>query len=184
MKRFVPVLLAVAIGCSSEPSAPLGTISSEQAQQLVIERDEARDALAARERQLQAEIDQLRGEIAELRGSAGSQETGEAETPTVAAQPKPETIIAVDLANVSAKPLRSTDNYTYFSWQATVRNNLDRPISVLAVVSLQDSEGYEIDRASELVLLQPAEERTLTGVEMVSNEVASRVAKVGGKIES
>lgn len=78
MKRFVPVLLAVAIGCSSEPSAPLGTISSEQAQQLVIERDEARDAAAAAEQRFQAELRELKGEIADLRGQLGmAQETAE-----------------------------------------------------------------------------------------------------------
>ncbi len=78
MRALTAVALVLACGCSSEPSVPLGTISSEQAQQLVIERDEARDALAARERQLQAQIDGLAAEVADLRGQLGmAQETAE-----------------------------------------------------------------------------------------------------------
>lgn len=72
------VLALVALGCSSEPSAPLGTISSEQAQQLVLERDAVRDAAAAREREMQTQIDGLAAEVADLRGQLGlAQETAE-----------------------------------------------------------------------------------------------------------
>lgn len=72
------VVILLALGCSSEPTAPLGTISSEQAQQLVLERDAARDAAAARERALQAQIDGLAAEVADLRGQLGmAQETAE-----------------------------------------------------------------------------------------------------------
>lgn len=66
------------VACASEPPAPLGTISSEQAQQLVIERDEARDAAAATEGRYRAEIEDLKGEIADLRSQLGmAQETAE-----------------------------------------------------------------------------------------------------------
>ena len=78
MRALALALCALALGCSSEPSAPLGTLSPEQAQQLVIERDEARDAAAASERRFQAEIDGLRAEVADLRGQLGmAQETAE-----------------------------------------------------------------------------------------------------------
>mgnify|MGYP007100080877 CR=1 FL=1 len=78
MRALTAVALVLVCGCSSEPSVPLGTISSEQAQQLVIERDEARDAAAAREREMQAQIDGLAAEVADLRGQLGmAQETAE-----------------------------------------------------------------------------------------------------------
>ena len=74
----VAAALAGAIGCVSEPSVPLGTLSPEQAQQLVIQRDDARDALAARDRQLQREIEALKNEISDLHSQLGlAQETAE-----------------------------------------------------------------------------------------------------------
>lgn len=78
MKGAAVVSLAVALGCSSEPTVPLGTISSEQAQQLILERDEARDAAAATAQRFEAEIAALRSEVAELRSQLGmAEETAE-----------------------------------------------------------------------------------------------------------
>lgn len=78
MRALTLGVLALALGCSSEPTAPLGTISSEQAQQLVLERDAVRDAAAAREREMQTQIDGLAAEVADLRGQLGlAQETAE-----------------------------------------------------------------------------------------------------------
>ncbi|MEO7972703.1 MAG: hypothetical protein ABIU84_03880, partial [Thermoanaerobaculia bacterium] len=81
MKRaaFAAALLAVAaLACSGEPAPPSGAISSEAAQALILERDEARDAAAVRERALQGEIEQLRNDNNDLRSQLGlAQETAE-----------------------------------------------------------------------------------------------------------
>lgn len=71
-------LTLAAAGCSREPAVPLGTLSPDQAVALINERDEARDRVAAVERQYQREIDELRAEVADLRGQLGmAQETAE-----------------------------------------------------------------------------------------------------------
>jgi len=73
---FVPRALtaaacALALACAGEPAPPSGAISTEAAQQLVLARDEARDALAARERELQRELAKLTTENADLRSQLG-----------------------------------------------------------------------------------------------------------------
>lgn len=79
MRRLLMGLLVLTCACSSEPSVPLGTISSEQAQQIILERDEARDAGAARERELLRVIAERDAEIADLRSQLGlAEESAEA----------------------------------------------------------------------------------------------------------
>ena len=177
--------LTAALGsCSKEPAVPLGTLSPEQAVALINERDEARDALAKREREMQAEIDSLRAELQSMgHGGGGDSFDSTERSADVSPVPETSTETAVDLVGVSAKPIRTSGSYTYFSWQARVRNNLDRPISVSVYVSFQDSDGFELDDSLERVSLQPSEERAITGVEMIENESARRVSKVGGRIE-
>lgn len=74
MKRLAIVLLAGCCACASEPAAPSGSISSEAAQQLILERDEARDALAASERRSAAQIEEMRRENSDLRAQLGMAE--------------------------------------------------------------------------------------------------------------
>lgn len=72
MQRAGVLLLGLLVGaCGGEPPPPSGAISSEQAQKLILERDEARDVAAAREHELQREIEGLRAEIADLRAQLG-----------------------------------------------------------------------------------------------------------------
>lgn len=78
MRRLAALATCAALACSSEPTVPLGTISSEQAQQLIIERDEARDEVAAVAQRYEAEIAGLRDDVANLRQQLGmAEETAE-----------------------------------------------------------------------------------------------------------
>jgi hypothetical protein len=70
-RALLTAIFVGALACTGAPEMPPGAISSEAAQQLILERDEARDAIAARERELSGEIERLRSENADLRSQLG-----------------------------------------------------------------------------------------------------------------
>lgn len=83
----VLVALACSLGaCSSEPPAPSGSISSEAAQKLILEREAVRDAAAARERALLAQVASLQEENADLRAQLGLAEESAEQQAARAAQ--------------------------------------------------------------------------------------------------
>ena len=180
-KALVPVLAVVALACNSAPDQPLGTLSSEQAQKLILERDAARDALATREREFAAEIERLQAEIRELRSAPAAADVEEEAAAEIA--PAAASEIAVEMQNLSARPIEANKSWTRFSWQGVVHNNLDRPISVNAVVVFQDAGGFELEKIDNRLTLQPFEFRKISGVEMVDAQVAASVSKVAGRVE-
>lgn len=179
---FLAALLLTA--CTGAPEMPPGAISSEAAQKLILERDDARDQAATRERELLAEIERLKAEVLELRARPQAGEL-EAEPVTEAVAPAAprEQALAVEFQNMSALPIETNDSWTRFSWQGVVHNNLERPITVKAVVLFLDASGFELESIDKRLTLQPGEFRKISGVELIDHQVAPRVATIGGRIE-
>ena len=183
---FAALLLATA--CSGPPELPPGAISSEQAQRLILERDDARDQAAARERELLAEIEGLKAEVRELRTTPAPSYIDEParqelEPPTEVRRPAQQAALAVEITNMSAIPIETNDSWTRFSWQGVVHNNLEVPIKVKAVVLFLDSAGFELESVDNRLTLLPGEFRKISGVEMIDDQVAPRVATIGGRVE-
>lgn len=86
MRRWALVLLASSLGCAAEPTVPLGTLTPQQAEALVLERDDARDAMAARERELLGVIAERDAEISDLRAQLGMAEVSAEEAAERAAR--------------------------------------------------------------------------------------------------
>lgn len=181
---FAALLLA---GCGGAPELPPGAISSESAQKLILERDDARDQAAARERELLARIERLEAEVSELRAAPLAVDVRDVApdtpAPDSAAVPARETALAVEMQNFSALPIESNSSWTRFSWQGIVHNNLDRPITVNAIVLFLDSAGFELESIDNRLTLQPGEFRKISGVKMVDDQVAPRVSAIGGRVE-
>jgi hypothetical protein len=183
--RAATLAALVLSGCSCAPELPPGAISSEAAQKLILERDDARDALARRERELAGEIEGLRAQLRELRSAPppGALEPVAADVAPAKVAPVARQIIAVEMSNLAVKPIEVNNSWTRFSWNGLVHNNLDRPIAVNAVVLLQDAFGFDLEEISNRITLQPGEFRTISGIELVDVQVATRVSKVSGRVE-
>lgn len=183
--RWAIFLVAGAIACTGAPEMPPGAISSEAAQALILQRDEARDSLAKRERELLADIEALKVELRTAQSSApeeGAIET-EAEPPAAATRPAQETALAVEMLNMSSLPIETNNSWTRFSWQGVVHNNLERQIDVKAIVLFLDAGGFELESVEQRLTLQPGEFRKISGVELINHQVAPRVATIGGRVE-
>jgi len=85
-RALLGVACALALACAGAPEMPPGALSSEQAQKIILERDDVRDALAARERELAGEIAALQAEIADLRSQLGLAQESAAQAATRAMQ--------------------------------------------------------------------------------------------------
>lgn len=64
-----------------------------------------------------------------------------------------------------------------------MHNNLERPLTVNAVVLFLDSAGFELESIDNRLTLQPGEFRKVSGVKLIDHQVAPRVATIGGRIE-
>lgn len=183
MRRLAIVLLASCCACAGEPGQPSGAISSEAAQQLILERDAARDALDQRERELLEEIGQLKAEIRELRETRVDADPMAVEEPAEVAVVEQPNAIAVEILNLSAKPIEVNDSWSKFSWQGVVHNNLDAQVTANAVVIFQDSGGFDLEAIDNRLVLQPNEFRKISGVKLLWAQVAGRVARVSGRVD-
>ncbi len=171
--------IAFLAACGAPPDA--AKVNAGALELAVQQKLEADDLHAAEKKALQARIAELENELNAIRGRSTA-----SRVPTVEprqAAPASAEVNALDLVEIGAKPIESNNSWTKYSWRAVVRNNLDRTITAKLVVSFQDAENYELDTSDLRLSLNPGEERTFSGTELIDDQVAPRVARVGGRLE-
>ena len=97
-------------------------------------------------------------------------------TPTPSATPSPK--YNWEITNLRYKITEKSDNYWYFSWQATLTNNTSSGMEFFVYVNFVDKDGFIIDYAIETFTLNPMEQKSIKGSEMIKAELASDVKRI------
>lgn len=103
-------------------------------------------------------------------------------TPTPTPIPTPTTPSAPqynwEITNLRYKITEKGENYWYFSWQATVKNNISSSIDFFVQVNFVDKDGFIIDWDIESLVLNPKEQRSIKGTQMIEAELASGIKRI------
>jgi len=88
-----------------------------------------------------------------------------------------------EIVEVDARVTESNSTWWKYAWKLTVKSLSDHPITVKAIIEFKDADGFVIDDDTEYGLpLQPHEERTFTGYDLIDASVARNVAQIGAKV--
>jgi hypothetical protein len=87
-----------------------------------------------------------------------------------------------EIVAIDSKVTESNDTWWKFAWRLTLRNKSDRPAVYRAVIGFYDSEGFEVDSATETVALKGGADDTFTGTKLVTTSAARNVRKTGVKV--
>lgn len=82
-----------------------------------------------------------------------------------------------EITNLRYKITEKGENYWYFSWQATIKNNTFSSVEFFVHVNFVDKDGFIIDWTIETLVLNPKEQRSIKGTEMIEAELASGVKR-------
>jgi len=100
-------------------------------------------------------------------------------SPPPSPSPTPSTIQKDwEITNLRYKITEKSDNYWYFSWQATLTNNTSSGMEFFVYVNFVDKDGFIIDYAIETFTLNPMEQKSIKGSEMIKAELASDVKRI------
>jgi hypothetical protein len=84
---------------------------------------------------------------------------------------------------IEARVTESNSVFSRFSWKATASNAADRDATVQIRVEFQDADGFPVDDSSgDTIRVDAHGEQTATGYALIKADVASRVAKLAGKV--
>ena len=97
-------------------------------------------------------------------------------TPTPSATPSPK--YNWEISNLHYKITEKSSNYWYFSWQAIIKNNTSSKMEFFVNVNFVDKDGFIIDWTIESLVLNPKEQRSIKGIEMIKAELASGVKRI------
>ena len=158
----------------------LRALESQFAAELAREREaDLRQEEAARERQRREEEARVREEQrhreeTERRETARQREQERRERE---AQQKP-----IEISDIGLKLIDSSSQFDYctYSWKATVTNRTAEPITVTVILTMYDSDGFELESDYQFgVAVRAGEARTVTGQSMTRLSVYNRVDKYG-----
>ena len=96
-------------------------------------------------------------------------------TPTPSATPSPK--YNWEISDVTYKITEKGENYWYFSWQVTIKNNMSSGMDFFIYVNFVDKDGFIIDYDVESLVLNSKEQKSLKGILMIKAELASDVKR-------
>ena len=106
-------------------------------------------------------------------------------SPTITPTPSPTTPTTPsapqynwEITNLRYKITEKSENYWYFSWQATVKNNTSSKMEFFIYVNFVDKDGFIIDYDVESLALNPKEQKSIKGILMIKAELASDVKRI------
>lgn len=103
---------------------------------------------------------------------------------SVAPRPQAPTVILPVVVKAEAKATETNQSWTRFSWNVTVQNPSDAPMSVYVGVEFLDSGGFVVeDNNLNPAMLGPGESVTVRGYELITAAVAPSVASVRGTVK-
>jgi len=103
----------------------------------------------------------------------------------VASRPtsSPEPAKTFEIIDVDSRVTESNSTWSKFAWKLTVKNLTGSAIALNATIEFKDADGFVVDDDTEYGLgLQPHEERTFTGYDLIDASVARSVAQIGAKV--